>query len=171
MQTQLSALYRYIVLCTVFLFLACDPDDGRETPRFEYDVAIKNDSNEAFTIYGYRTKDLSTGQTLEEPQLKHSLTLASGAFDEIQQVVLPAPIDLGEFIYPGFENNIDSVVVKFNNTNRGYYVKIVSEQVMTENWISNKSSILNLNIEDLEQVDNLFYYRISQEDAESAYEL
>lgn len=58
MQTQLSIIFSrlpLIALCIVFL--SCDPDDRMNTPQYNYNVAIKNTSQEALTIKGYKTKD------------------------------------------------------------------------------------------------------------------
>lgn len=172
MKTQ-SLLIRitglFACLC---LIIACDPDDSRKNSIYTYDVSIRNESNAAISIYGYRTNDLVTGQHLTQPLTITSLEIAANSDDQVKRLVLPSKIENTPFIYPNFENVIDSVVVKFNSTNRGYIVKVNNgNTLVTEKWISNKSPLLNIEFQDLEQSDNVFYYKISQQDYENAPEL
>jgi len=160
------------LLACLCLIIACDPDDSRRDSIYSYNVSIRNESNAALNIYGYRTKDLATGQHLTQAQLIHSVMVAGGSDDKVITIALPLPIENIGIIYPGFENNVDSLVVKFNATNKGYITKVVNDTTVVNNrWISGKSSLFDIKVTDLNKIGNTYYYNFSQQDYENAPEL
>jgi len=168
MQTQLSIIFNrlpLIALCIVFL--SCDPDDRMNTPQYNYNVAIKNTSQEALTIKGYKTKD-DIGNFLPIPQLLNILVLAPNTVSETETIHVPVPlgnIAFG-FSYPSFNNGSDSIVLMFAD-NRGYY----SNNNDTVFWIVNKSTLLSVLEKDITNEDNVLKYAITQEDYENAHVL
>ncbi|GEM52737.1 hypothetical protein EB1_25270 [Empedobacter brevis NBRC 14943 = ATCC 43319] len=170
MQTQLSIIYKTgIALPLACITLtSCDPGTGGETPRYTYEVAIKNQSASPVSIYGYNTAD-PYGTKLEMAELKYSLLVGAASLSSISTVTIPKP--LGDpafgFMYPGFEDVVvDSIVLKFSDS-RGYYSNLNGNTV----WLSGKSTLWNVKENDIVQQDGVLIYPITQQDYENAHVL
>ena len=169
---QFFSLAKLLLPFFALSIISCDPEDGGDSPIYDYKVAIANKSNTTVDIYGYRTRDLISGQHLQQPLTITSITLAAGATEDKKTLTLPYPIERLPFIYPGFENAVDSVVMKFANTGKGYYTLIDKDShVISNKWITGKSSLLNTSLQDLDQEQDVFIYNISQQAADNALDL
>ena len=170
MQIQLSAVCKLLLFAVFLAGVGCDPDDRRDEV-FTYNVAIKNDSSVPVTIYGYRLYDVATGNKLQEPLLITNLRIESKSRDKDNFFILPSRIEGTAFIYPGFENNVDSIVVKFNGLNRGYITYLEEKKPNKSLWITNKSSLFEIAYNDLLMENKTFFYSISQKNYEDALAL
>jgi len=152
------------------LLAGCDPE-GHGKDMNTYHIALDNTTTVPIDVTGYRTRDLSNGLPLEQPQVIESLSIPAGEKDAVRELLLPFDIDRVPFIYPGFENNVDSIVVKFDGMERGYITTELNGTVNTERWITGKSSLLHILSADLIEENGVYYYRISESDQESAFDL
>lgn len=170
MQIQLSAIYKLLLFTVFFVGVGCDPDDRRDEV-FTYNVAIKNDSSVPVSIYGYRTYDIATGNKLQEPLLITNLRIDSNSRDKDNFFILPSKIERTAFIYPGFENNVDSIVVKFNELNMGYITYLEDNKPNKTSWITNKSTLFEISYDDLLFENKTYFYSISQKNYDDAIAL
>ncbi|WP_218148710.1 hypothetical protein [Myroides guanonis] len=168
MQTQLLTIFRIIV---IFLFCtiasACDPDDRMNAKQYDYKVALENKSISAITIDGYRTLG-QFGDKLETSVLVSTLSVSPKSISDIESITIPKPLGNPAFgfIYPGMQNNVDSIVLKFSN-NKGYYTSSKNKEF----WLKNKSSLLSISENEIIQKNEVLIYEISQEDLIMAYDL
>lgn len=162
-----------IVFATIFagMLASCDPGDGGDGPFYKYRFAIENRSDLSLRIEGYRTRDLATGNVLDTPLLLHTISLAAGAQSSPKDVTLMTPLEQIPVIYPGFENNTDSLAVTFGDSGRGYYVLDRTEGFYSVAWMQGRGTLLNFSTPDLLPSGGVLIYPFTQSEADSAPEL
>lgn len=153
------------------MLASCDPGDGGDGPFYDYRFAIKNQSDVPLRIEGWRTRDLATGNVLDTPLLLHAISLAAGAQSSPKDVTLMTPLEQIPIIYPGFENNTDSLAVTFGDFSRGYYVLDRTEGFYSSAWIQGRGTLLNFSTPDLQADGNTQVYIFTQSEADSAPDL
>lgn len=166
MQTQwLTICKRLMFLVSCIVVLSCDPDDRMSAKQYNYNVALENMSESPIVIYGYKTLN-HAGIKLDTPELKNTISIASNSFSSTNRIVVPKSIEdpAFGFIYPGFENSVDSIILKFSG-NRGYYKSLNNNDF----WLANKSNLLNIKQSDIIIRENILVYNISQLDYENAH--
>lgn len=162
-----------IVFATAFacMLASCDPGDGGDGPFYEYRFALENQSDMPLKIEGYRTRDLATGNVLDTPLLLHAISLAAGARSSPQDVTLMTPFEQIPVIYPGFQDNTDSLAVTFGNSGRGYYVLDRTEGFYSGAWMPGRNTLLNFSTPDVQAQGDILVYAFTQSEADTAPEL
>ncbi len=165
-------LYQYKIMRTIllvafsfFLFCSCDP--GYIDKEYEYKLQVKNASNSKVTLLGYDSFDDTQNKLFVNPILKKTIIIESNNY---------GPIVVNKNIFSTVDNStyffglhIDSLVLKFEN-GQGYYSTVING-LDNDNWIPNKSSLLNIQAKDVQKEGGVYIYTITQEDYENAHTL
>ncbi len=157
--------YSFFLFCLMLLFSSCDPDDWMDLDQ--HSVALKNESSEAFSVYFY-DQNIADPITDLKPFLREVIEINPEDFVvKTHTYFKPGP---GFYFFNDVDNLADSLVIKFAN-GKGYYTSSSSGEPTTEYWIKGKSSLLKISPSDLYMINDVFYYTITQEDYENAFDL
>lgn len=158
--------YSFSLFCLMLLFSSCDPGNWGDQPNPQ-SVALKNESNEVFSVYFY-DQNIADPITGLKPLLREIVEINPDEF--VIKTINYFESDPKFYFFNDSNNFSDSLVIKFAN-GKGYYTSSSSGEPTTENWINGKSSLLKISPSDLYMINDVFYYTITEEDYENAFEL